>query len=609
MNPQNESPDHKPAPDSPNEVGKGETERKQQDESLSERFQSAESLPQLFRVARTIVNETIDTNIEINVQLERLGDKGKEIREAVRSNNFDSLDAHDTELYELALSFAARKNEMIADAVRSGLQESNLGKELTPTERTVLEGFLDMTPAVDKMYIEWRKQLYPPKLLKELSDSDDPESVLKDAHLDDPYAVVLEEDDKYVPVPYARAFPEETSQMITNIDAMIRKLSAGQDDDTDRTSMLEYLKAMKEALNVQDSTQEDGEWTSVKLWKEVDRKWMQCKGRLQCIHGIETGYEGAAEPSGLKVIPELKLVIRDNMSPEADPLMYTMQQESAQSLHSVLGPDRKEAQQSLKAYERSHVGTYDVIIGGGNSLDNIGVAQVGPNYEDVMMEYGTKSFISSRDLLESEKMRDAVTASITGSDTTEQQLQHIPDDAALDHYVTEFIAGHEIGHMYLSDMNTEHMEEAKATWTAMVALWQRVKDGKVPQEVAQQIMKAQIKYCLRYLADREADDYRKEGIMNTKLFLRTGLLKPPQDGASNYEVDVAKIPEAYEAMQDLWLQMTDSYTAARDAGEDSPENERHTELLEGLIEEDDTIRDLTDRAEQGYKEYCLAEKQ
>jgi len=599
-----EPPEADTQPESAVETEPSEPMLARLEEDITEQLRSTESLPQLFRVARTIANQAIDTNIAINTQLQQLGERGERAREAVRSNNFDGLDADDTELYELALSLAARKNQLIADAIRLGIQENSVGRELTPTERTVLDGFLNMTPAVDRMYIQWRKQLYPPALREELHDAEDPESVLKDAQLDDPYAIVREEDGEYVLVPYARAFPEETSQMTADIDTMVRALSDGQDDDGERTHMLEYLKALREAMNLQESTQEDGEWKSVKLWKEVDRKWMQCRGRLQCIHGIETGYEESAEPSGLKVIPEIKLVMRDILSPEIDPLLHTMQQESAQALRTVLGSGRTEAQQSLDAYERSHVGTYDVIIGGGNSLDNIGVAQVGPNYDDAMMEHGTKSFIASRDLLESERMRDAVTSSVVGTDTIEQQLQHKPNDAALNHYVTQFIAGHEIGHMFLSDMNTEHMEEAKATWTAMVALWQRVKTGTVPQKVAEQVMKAQIKYCLRYLANKEMDDYRKEGIMNVKLFLQTGLLQPPRSGEDYYRVDTAKIPETYEAIQNLWLRLTDSYTAAKNAGEDSQENERHSALLGELIAEDDRIQDLTERAERGYQQYC-----
>jgi len=570
-------------------------------DNLRRALDKCRSLPDYFRGIHNQVNEALKSNEQIRATLDNFELDTEDILKAVLNNDFGNLSYQtDSEEYGLILQLTAIKNRMIAEAIRLTRDIATEKLHLSEAEWHMVEGYTHMMPATDNMYMSWRTNLFPPDLLKQLKkfdDSDEAAALLKKRGLDDPYAVAQKRNGKFVNVPYALAFPDDVRSMTARIDEMIGNLSNKATADT--ANMIAYLEAYKTALNCNKSKKIGGEWLSVKLWKEADQKWIACKERIQFVHGIENGYENTVDPSELKIIPELKLLIHKDVASEKSANLETMHNENADVLKGLLG-NRKGGFYE-KSYKVSHVGFYTVIMGGGNSMDNLGVAQIAPNYEDVWQEHGSKSYVDPDSVREDIPKHDAIAKSVFGDETFTRNFKFPEGDTeVLNRYVTEYIASHELGHMILGDMNTEIMEEAKATWSGLVPLWERFKQGKVSREVIELVMKEHIKYCLRYLAEEKDDDYKKEAFMNIKIFEEIGIIKL-QEG--QWSFDATKIDETYEAIKTVWLQLIDSYIAARDAGEDSKEESQHKSLLERSSTPDNFAEALMEATRKGMEKF------
>jgi len=413
----------------------------------------------------------------------------------------------------------------------------------------------------------------------------------------DPYAVVIKTPDGYECLPYALAFPGDYERLVSTIEKLIGEVAAIPAQEFDRKmnrrTLVNYLEAYKAALSCTESEKEGGEWKSVKLWKTVDRAWIKCQDRIQFIHGIENGYDSTIDPSETKVVPELKLAVQYT-TPETDALIKAMKRENTTALTEMIeahfGPKAAVLTDGLSAMAKSHVGMINVISGGGNSMDLLGSAQVGPNYPDVRTERGVKAYVSATDLFEGEPLRDTIAREVFGDESADRDLGFLVNDEVRNQYVAQFIAGHELGHVFADEI--EEFEETKATWAAMLATYERERKGSLPSGTSEAMMKGQVKYCLKYLSDtvefvekktgedavdavgletatlarprlkKEFDDYDKEGIINVKLFLKTGLVSKKADG--KYEFHPERIEATYQEMRKLFLQFVGLYMAGNE---------------------------------------------
>jgi hypothetical protein len=551
--------------------------------AIIDRLRSCETIQELFEKIREETNGILRTDPRFREILSRFEGQSENIMEAVYKNDFSTLQIDKkSEEYTLVLRLTAIKNAIIAELTKLALAEYGDRLGVDQAEKTTILGFQEMIPHVDEIYIKWRQQLFPPELLENSEFQKNAADYLEKHNLDDPYAVVIRTPDgDYECLPYAYAFPGDYEGLVSAVEKLITDISAiptaGFGKNTDRKSLLEYLKTYKAALSCAESEKPGREWQSVKLWKAVYRAWLKCRDRVQFIHGIENGYDPTVDPSEIRVVPELKLAIQYT-TPKIDSLIRTMKAENAVALIEMIrtefGNRADDLVANLNIIARSHVGMIEVIGGGGNSMDFLGAAQVGPNDPDVSKK-GVKAYVSAKDTFDGEPLRDSVAREVFGDESANRNLAFLVDDTARDQYLAQFIAGHELGHLFADEI--KGFEETKATWAAMLATYEREEKKLLPAGTSEAMMKGHIKYCLRYLADtvefsdeasasiaqpklkadKDRDVNDKEGIINVRLFLETRLITRGRNG--KYVFHPEKIQATYAKMKVLFLKFVELY--------------------------------------------------
>lgn len=129
-------------------------------------------------------------------------------------------------------------------------------------------------------------------------------------------------------------------------------------------------------------------------------------------------------------------------------------------------------------------------------------------------------------------------------------------------------------------------EETKAYWVGLACLYEREKQGLLPRGMAETMMNAHVKECLKALANavkpnckscsgdlhpldvvritlkpksmRELDDDDKQAIINAGIFLKTGLITQGTDGKYVFNPD--KIEAVYEAVTDTLIEFVEVKT-------------------------------------------------
>jgi len=565
-----------------------------------ERLGECKNFEELFDAVNKEANDLLGQEPAVQIVLEKIvASVGREnfspeqvqsLKTAVETNDFDNLKfPKRSREYGLTLGLTAIKNNIIRDLMTAALDKYGEKLGLTRAETTVIKGYLKMISSMDRVYIRWRTELYPPELLKELREmetrGEDPKEYLEKQKLDDPYAVVKKKaNGKYESVPYTVAFPEEYAELLKTLETTMSHLEdygpAAFGEHMDKDRVLTYLNAYKKALNLKRSKKIGKEWESVRLWKDVDRAWVKCQDRLQCVHGIESGYEPSVDPSESKVIPELKIVIQTTTR-SAEKLIKQMTAENAEIfprwIESKLGKKGRKVAKTYAATGRSHVGIVTMINGGGNSMDFRGSAQLGPNYEDVQQEVGVKAFVDAKS--QSKVQKDAACKNIFGAEGYDEKWS-IKDPSVEDQFNAEFTASHELGHVFMEDIGD--FDEAKATWVGLVSMYERNKKGQVPRDVVVMAMRQHVKWCLGYVTAIEEDieKYGKEGLANVRIFLKTGLLTKGANG--KYEFHEDKIDQTYEEIGNVFAKVIELYVDPERETEGSDANVAYNEYVDSM---------------------------
>ena len=465
------------------------------------------------------------------------------ILKAVRTNDFSTIEyPKRSKKYNSVIRLACIRVKLLASAIEKAFK-NNSKTNISHEEKTTILHLLKMIQIINEIYIKWRSELYPQKLLQRLNSSKTPKSILEKIGLDDPYAIIQFENSSYKNVPYCLAFPREYKDLTKTINSLIKGFKNHKN-----THLLAYLKSYKTAINCSESKKDKkGEWLSVKLWKEVDTKWLKCDGKIQFAHGIEYAYTKEIDPAGIKIIPELKLPLIVTR-PDTAKSIEKMKNENSK----VLG---KLTKLNLNQLKTSSVEMISMICEGGNALENPGIAQMGPNFTDIQQSYGVKSYIESEEELGEEATGDKITKYIFANENYKRDWT-LKKAADYNHYFADYIGGHELGHIILGG-NIEKIEEAKATWVAMTAIFERTKQKKLSKKVAEQLMKELIKSSFRYLLEIESDEYGLEGRIDCKLFLETELMSKRPDGKYDFNKD--KIERTYKKIEETLFEFIKLY--------------------------------------------------
>ncbi len=455
------------------------------------------------------------------------------------------------------------------------------------------------------MYMKWRKELYPLAFRNKLHELEEAEpgsakQYLEEAGLADPYSIVKEAEGKYSAVPYGIAFADEVraiGELLNQLANRLSKEKAKDERKAEVTAFQNYFQAFQKAFTCADSVKKEGEWVSVRLWKEVDRAWLKVQGRLQLVHSIESGY-GGLDPTETKMIPEFKILLHDeSQDAELFDEIKKMKRENAEVLEQFF-PEQTKGR--LEVIENSLVGPYSMVMGGGNSLDNIGVAQIGPNYNDVASQ-GVKSFLDAASFAENDEKKDTVVLSIFGEKAAEGYFSSTQKNNPL--LMAEFVASHEISHPVLGDLGT--LDELNATWMGLVALFEREKKGLVSPELAEAVMKEHVIGSLKYMVDSNHEDrYFIEGWINAKLMVACGLVKKADGHFSFHAEKMAAFREVIEA---TWKEMIALFLEKGKTAE--KKWEKYTKTLQKCEGEMlASVNNLMRLAEEGMQAYNEAKK-
>lgn len=574
-----------------------------------DKLRGCETIQEFFDTLRDEATNLINEHPDAKVALKDFGeiphDENDQLFTALKINDFAELKGNE-QLYDLGLTLANVKNDLVTDLTREALQENGTRLGLSEGNQKLILNGLTMAKPIDHIYDRWRKELYPPALLAELEAINDPNAESKkelqqehlmELGLDDPYAIVkINADGSYASVPYALAFPDEYKQLIKTVDLTMTDVNTYFIDNPDlQQSMRDYLNAYKDALSCNVSAKDDNdEWKSVKLWKIVDEKWIKTPGPIEILHGIETGYS-EKDPASIKVIPELKIVI-DTTSSETRKEINTIKQENLRVLKALLDKENVPDEQKTEIIRTMNVGLESkafmiAVCGiGGASKDYMGVGIQAPNYDDVADEYGIKIFMG-RD--ERKELRESAVKSTLGVDWKSDNKMH-----------RRLLLGHEVNHP-LMGCNVPLIEELKATFTLFAGINEGMHAGTVSREEALSIMKENILYIMIYLGEIREDkahtDYETEGIATMKLTLQTGLITKASDG-TKYEFHEDKLEAMYKIMTEKWVEFVKLYSDPERENENTTAHTKYSEFLNNLIGKDefaDEIDQIAQMAREG----------
>ena len=568
--------------------------------AIIERLEKCDNLPDFFETIKDEINALIDSP-RFRVLAESFEEYGENVIQAIKVSDFEPLAMiykDRLDLYLAALELGTIKNEMIKEITEKALEVHGERLGVSPAEKTLIVGLLKTTTPIDKAYLDWNKKLYPDSLMKRFKNRGGKfEKFLTENGLDDPYAVVHEESEGvYKSIPYAIAFKENVDAHAAELQNLIDTLRQHQDKDfgggLDKQKMIAYLKAYKAALLCDESVKDNGEWKSVNMWKEVDKLWLQLKGRIQLVHQIESGYATFIDPAKIKVMPDIRIMVQ-NTTLEEDKMMGEMSRENAVSMREIAGEvlskrQMKRLEPSLIAMSKSDASIAATIAGAGDALRLMGAGQGGVRYDDVQDSYGAKSYCFSRETFEREELNAVVSKKIFGD-----SMDFLEYEASKGQYIIQSLGGHEVGHVFMGTV--KDLEEVKSSWVAIVGLKQR----NIPPRVMNEMMVGHARTCLRYLdIPDKSDDYAVEGIVNVKIFLRTGLIAKSPDGkwVFNYE----KIDETYDAIRAEFLKLIQYHMTPKLASE---YKEWRKSLADASGEFAAELKELSDLAVQGEKEY------
>jgi hypothetical protein len=383
------------------------------------------------------------------------------------------------------------------------------------------------------MYIKWRTSLFP-KDIYTWSEEDKllfKQNVLKD--LNDPFAII-EKTPKgfYFQVPYADFFSKETTKIIKLLTDLIDVIDPYMGEE-DAKMFRNYSSALKDAYEVGECIKIGQLWLSEIKWREVDRKWLKMKGKLQIWHSMEYGYNKTLDISGIRTIPEFRITYLNEL-PIIDKINSYLRLLKGSHVNYYWKKyfDDEKVLQMVDHMKECDIGIYDTLIGGGSSLDFSPHGQVGPN-DPVGNRQGFKSSLDILHQEETYNKEKFIIGTICNLDTTVEVNQWM---LSIFENTGVYIGSHELSHPLFGDWGK--FEEFKASWTGIVPLKEEEEMGIFRSGILRDTLFSHILCCLRYLTTEDrTDPYFIEAVINMHFCMSSGLLHRSTGGKWDIDLD------------------------------------------------------------------------
>ncbi len=379
------------------------------------------------------------------------------------------------------------------------------------------------------------------------------------------YSVLKKEDSGYKSLAYAEAFPKEVEAVVVALEQLIALLNQYEDEVYGQKSeWINYFTALKKAFAHKEINE------LIKMWAEVDRRWMAVTTPLQVGHPLEY-YEdhyrkAVALEWDLRIVnPQLQegSSTRNNIKLFA----YEMAKEfGEEALHTM--------SKNLLQVDETQLYIGQPMLYYAAEFNGLFSAQVVPNDETVSAELGKKIFAYADFVMESKKSKPVMKLSVEtmGKAFVKKQRALIENQPELWQEIYDIsTVGHEYGHILWIDADTEtkmngtgqfkNIEEFKATSGGLMAFFANERE-----ELKKHIVDDLVSRAVGLMAWREVGEvlpYYCEGLIHLNILFTSGVITYDKQ----IEIDYSKYEEMKESYQNAYKKLAETYLSKVDANE------------------------------------------
>ncbi|MCF6206760.1 MAG: invasion protein CiaB [Sulfurovum sp.] len=379
------------------------------------------------------------------------------------------------------------------------------------------------------------------------------------------YSVLVKEGERYKSVPYAQAFAKEAEAVVIALEQLIALLN--QDEDTvfgKKHEWIAYFTALKEAFAHTKSDE------LIKMWAEVDRRWMAIDTPIQVGHPLEY-YEDHYRKA---VALEWDLRIVNPKLQESSHTRNNIKLFAHKMAEQFGGEAERIMTKNLLQVDQTQLYIGQPMLYYAAEFNGLFSAQVVPNDESVSAELGKKIFAYADFVLESKKSKPIMKLSVEtmGEAFVRKQRDLAENSPQLWHELYDISTiGHEYGHILWIDSDTEtkmnatgqfkNIEEFKATTGGLMAFFHHESEA-----LKNHIVDDLVSRAVGLMAWREVGEvlpYYCEGLIHLDILFSSGII--------HYEGQIKIDYDKYDAMKAAYIEayedLAKTYLDKRDANE------------------------------------------
>jgi len=392
-------------------------------------------------------------------------------------------------------------------------------------------------------------------------------------YADRSYSALVKKKEEYQSQAYIKAFKEQTTAVIDELEEFEEKLIELEDDL--------YNQKWDYILYIQNLIKAFGETKThllVERWADVDRAWMKIKTPIQIGHPLEY-YEDHFRKA---VALEWDIRLTNPEFSQNDNRVNKIKSAFAKIFEEFKDNNEYKAVYdfSLKSLDKVQLYIGRPALFFGAEFNGLFSAQVVPNDEVVSKEEGKKIFAFSDEILQSSRAKPFLKLSreIFGQELLSEDRNFLFNETQAWHQVYDITTiGHEFGHILWCDEDTEtlmnktgnfkNIEEFKATTGGLVSFF--LDDSNDEKELEKQVLIDTVKRAVGLIGWMEVDEvqaYYCEGLIHLNGLFDSKIL---QWDETKLNIDLSK--EKYEELKKWYIQtytnLAQHYLNKKDATE------------------------------------------
>ncbi len=335
------------------------------------------------------------------------------------------------------------------------------------------------------------------------------------------YSALVNEKGEYKSRAYIKAFKEQTTAVINELEEFEEKLIELEDDVFgEKWNYILYIQSLIRAFG------EDKEHKLIDKWADVDRAWMKIKAPIQIGHPLEY-YEDHFRKA---VALEWDIRLSNPQFAQDDYRVTKIKAAFAQIFEDIEQTDEYKSiyDFSLKSLDKVQLYIGRPAMFFGAEFNGLFSAQVVPNDEIVSKEEGKKIFAFSDEILQTSRARPflKISKETFGQEFLTEDRTFLFNETQKWHQVYDITTiGHEFGHILWCDDETEsamnktgnfkNIEEFKATTGGLVSFF--LDKNNDEKELERQVLIDTIKRAVGLIGWMEVDEvqpYYCEGLIH-----------------------------------------------------------------------------------------------